>query len=96
MPYSDSVLSDRYPSDITLQTFLKQDQPADTSVSVLKWMDPFKPYMELQDIQQRFRRLLFLTASFRFFRILWNPPRPSGKNRPRHTAAGAVIPYAPL
>ena len=52
------------------QTFLEQDQPSDSSVAVLEWVDALKPHMERKDIfkRHRFLAVILIEQSFHFRR----------------------------
>ena len=43
------IIFDDKRDDIIFQAFLKHDQPAHATVSILEGMDSFKPYMEIQN-----------------------------------------------
>ena len=52
------------------QAFLEQDQPSDSSVAVLEWVDALKPHMERKDIlkRHRFLAVILIEQSFHFRR----------------------------
>ena len=63
--------------DIVFQAFLEHNQPADTPIAVLKWVDALKPYMERKDIfkRHRFLAVILIEQPFHFLRHFFGQGR---------------------